>query len=139
MYPHALDPKGRLTLPSSFREHLNSDQPGMFALSLDKNCLDIYPMPAWRNFLERLKALPNTDAQVAKVKHVILSMAFPCEVDRQGRVLVPPKLRELAGIGRDVTVVGYLDTINVWDRARWEEYFKQGFEQLELNASKLSL
>ena len=139
-YYHALDPKGRLTLPSSFRTSLNHERQGMFALSLDNNkCLAIYPLPVWDNLLERLKSLSKTDAQAASFTRVLLSTVFDCEVDRQGRVLVPPQLRELAGIERDVAVVGHLETVEVWDRTRWEEYFRQGLEQLSANASKLTL
>ena len=139
MYDHSLDPKGRLTLPSSFRDQLNHEREIVFAIGFDKTCLTIYPSSAWRAVLERLKALPRTDPEATSVKRVLSWTAFPSELDRQGRVLVPYQLRELVGITRDVKVAGAIECVEVWDRARWEEYFRQGADQLASNASKLPL
>jgi len=138
-YNHSLDLKGRLTLPASFRVHLNDEQAPKFAPSFDKKCIVIYPLPVWLSLLDRIKALSKSDPSAVSVRRVILSMAFDCEVDRQGRVLVPLPLRSLTGIGRDVTVVGSLESAEIWDRGKWEEYFRQGHEQLEPNASRFTL
>lgn len=138
-YNHGLDAKGRLTLPSAFREHLNETASAKFAIWLDKQCIAIYPLPVWKQFLAKLQSLPWTDARSESVKRVILSSAFNCEVDRQGRTVLPPHLRELVGIGREVTLVGKGQFVEIWDRAKWTEYFKRGHEQLEADASRLTL
>ncbi len=139
MYDHALDPKGRLTLPSLYRDELANERRIIFAISPDKQCLAIHPESIWQEFLGNLRSLPRTVDGATSARRVILSTAFACEMDRQGRVLVPHQLRELAGITREVKVTGNLEVVEVWDRSRWEEYFRQGQEQLAVNASKLSL
>ena len=96
-------------------------------------------MPVWRKFLDVLNSLPKNDPGAREFKRTILATAFDCEVDRQGRVLVPLRLRGWAGITRDVTLVGAGETVEVWDRAAWEVYFKMGQEHLEPNAGKLPL
>ncbi|MEK7474501.1 MAG: division/cell wall cluster transcriptional repressor MraZ [Candidatus Coatesbacteria bacterium] len=138
-YNHGLDAKGRLTLPAAFREHLNETSAAKFAIWLDKQCIAIYPLPVWRQFLAKLQSLPWTDARSESVKRVVLSSAFNCEVDKQGRTVLPPHLRELVGIGREVTLVGKGQFVEVWDRAKWADYFKRGHESLEADASRLTL
>lgn len=136
-YNHGLDGKGRLTLPSAFRSQL--DGPAKFSLALDKNCIVIHPKPVWHEWLAKLKALPRSDARAESVKRVILSSSFDCEVDAQGRTVVPPRLRELVGIGREVALVGNLETVEIWDRGTWTAYFKEGHERLDANTNNLPL
>jgi len=138
-YDHALDPKGRLTLPAVFRRDINEKKRAKFSICLDKKCLVIHPRPVWLKFMEVLNSLQKNDPEAREFKRTMLATAFDCEVDGQGRVLVPPSLRALAGITRDVTLIGNGETVEVWDRARWEEYFRLGQEHLELNARKLPL
>lgn len=139
MYEHSLDPKGRLTLPAPFREQLNDERQVVCALSLDKLCLEINPQSVWLGFLARLEALSKTDKKAVAVKRVLSWTAFPCELDRQGRVLVPHQLRGLVGIDREVKVAGAIRLVEVWDLGRWNEYFRQGHEQLAPNSSDLAL
>ncbi len=137
-YHHALDTKGRLTLPASFRGQLG-DGPVKFSLALDKTSIVIHPKPVWMELLAKLKALPRSDARAESVKRVMLSTAFDCDVDAQGRTVVPPRLRDLAGIGREIALVGNIDSIEIWDRGVWTAYFKDGHEQLDANTKTLSL
>jgi len=137
-YLHMLDPKGRLTLPSSFRDLLAGEPRPMLALRPNR-CLALYPGAEWETLLARLKTLPGTDQQALGVKRVLLATAYPCELDKQGRILLPPPLRALAAIERDVAVVGHQEIVEIWDRAAWNEYFRVMFEQYDHNAGKLPL
>lgn len=136
-YEHALDLKGRLKLPSSFREQLSAEPRVMMAIRPNQ-CMGVYPVSEWVNLLGQLKTLPGTDQEALSVKRVLLSTAFSCDLDRQGRILIPTQLRELGGITRDVTVVGCQEVFEVWDRAYWKEYFAKGFLQYDQNAAKLA-
>ena len=139
MYDHSLDPKGRLTLPAPFRERLADERRVVCALSLDKGCLEINPQSVWLTFLERLDSLSRTNPKAVSVRRALSWTSFRCEMDGQGRVLLPQQLRVLVGITREVKVAGAIRVIEVWDRARWEEYFKQSAEQLPANAIDLEL
>ncbi len=139
MFEHALDVKGRLTLPSDFRGHINHAQPAKITINFDRKSVAIYPLPAFRKFLDRLSRLPRTNPQAEAVRRTLMALTFNCEVDRQGRLLVTPRLRELAGIRRDVTVVGNIEKVDVWDRARWNESFSAGLDQLPANSLGLDI
>ena len=106
-YSHTIDTKGRLIIPSKFREELGDE----FVLTkgLD-GCLSIYPMEQWKIFEKKLEALPLTNKN-----------ATTCELDRQGRILVPATLREFAGLEKDVVLTGNLNRIEVWSKAKWSE------------------
>ena len=137
-YEHSLDTKGRLTLPASFREHINSSKEARLAVGLNRY-IAIYPLPVWLNLLENMKSVPKTDQQALAFKRVLFPTAYPCDVDGQGRILVPASLREIAAIVREVTVIGQQDYIEVWDRAKWKEYFRESLEKYEQNAGNLHL
>ncbi|MEK7766215.1 MAG: division/cell wall cluster transcriptional repressor MraZ [bacterium] len=137
-YLHMLDPKGRLTLPSPFRDRLAGEPRAMLALR-PNHCLAIYPGAEWEALLARLKTLPGTDQQALGFKRVLLATAYPCELDKQGRIVVPPPLRALASITRDVTVVGAQEIVEIWDRTKWDEYLRMMLDLYDENAAKLQL
>jgi MraZ protein len=139
MYQHTLDAKGRVTLPAAFREQLAGAELPKISISFDGRCAAIYPRAAWRDLLARLKALPRTDSHAESVRRVLLSLSFDLEVDRQGRAVIPPRLREQVGIVRDVTLVGSIELVEVWDRAKWAEVFENGRSSLAADAGRLSI
>ncbi len=134
MYPHSLDPKGRLTVPAQFRDRLVEQQKVILAIGYNR-VLTIYPVLVWRRLLDELKSQPLRDPRAATDRHVRLASAFPCDVDKQGRLLISPNLRKWTGLERDVMVVGNLECVEVWDRGRWDDYFRRGLEQMERDAS----
>ncbi len=117
-YSHTIDVKGRLIIPSKFREVLGD----AFVLTkgLD-GCLSIYPMEEWKAFEKKLEALPLANKNARKFARFFVAGATLCEVDRQGRILVPQTLREFAGLEKDVVLTGVLNRIEVWSKAKWEE------------------
>ncbi|MDO5455764.1 MAG: division/cell wall cluster transcriptional repressor MraZ [Eubacteriales bacterium] len=117
-YAHSLDSKGRLIIPSKFREALG--EKFVITRSLDQ-CLCIYDMEDWEKFVSRLSSIPYNVKKQRQLVRFFLSGANEVEPDKQGRVLIPGNLREAAGIDRDVILVGVGSRIEVWSAKAWEE------------------
>ena len=116
-YEHGLDAKGRVIVPAKLRDDLGTSF--VLTLGLD-GCLFAYPMAEWDGFIEKLGELPGTK-EARKLQRHFLASAAPCEVDKQGRALIPAKLREYAGLERDTVFVGVLSKIEIWSKERWED------------------
>ncbi|WP_230397762.1 division/cell wall cluster transcriptional repressor MraZ [Novisyntrophococcus fermenticellae] len=117
-YSHTIDPKGRLIIPSRFREQLGDE----FVLTkgLD-GCLSIYPMDEWEKFEEQLRSLPLTNKNARTFSRFFVAGATACELDKQGRILVPGTLREFAGLEKDVVLTGNINRIEIWSKQKWSE------------------
>lgn len=117
-YNHTIDAKGRLIIPAKFREALGEEF--ILTRGLD-GCLSIYPMDEWKSFEEKLKALPLTDKNARAFLRFFVAGATSCELDKQGRILVPSTLREFAGLEKEVVLTGNLTRIEVWSKEKWIE------------------
>ena len=117
-YNHTVDAKGRLIIPSRFREELKNEF--IVTKGLD-GCLFVFPGNEWQIFEEKLKALPLTNKNARQFSRFLVAGATPCELDRQGRILVPQTLREFAGLEKDVVLTGNLNRIEVWSKEKWNE------------------
>ena len=117
-YSHTIDPKGRLIIPSKFREQLGDE----FVLTkgLD-GCLSNYPMNEWEKFEEQLRSLPLTNKNARTFSRFFVAGATSCELDKQGRILVPGTLREFAGLEKDVVLTGNINRIEIWSKQKWSE------------------
>ena len=113
-YSHTIDAKGRLIVPSKFREQLGDEF--VVTKGLD-GCLFVYENSEWKSFEEKLHALPLTNANARKFSRFFLAGACACEVDRQGRILIPSVLREFAKLEKDVVLVGVGSRIEIWNKA----------------------
>ena len=116
-YRHTVDPKGRLIVPSKFRELLGAEF--VVTRGLD-GCLFVYPMDRWEAYVADLKKLPLTDKNARLFMRFIVAGATTCELDKQGRILIPSVLREFADITKDAVLVGVGSRIEIWSRERWE-------------------
>lgn len=116
-YNHTIDAKGRLIVPSKFREQLGDEF--VVTKGLD-GCLFVYDNSEWKNFEEKLQKLPLTNPNARKFSRFFLAGASACEVDKQGRILLPAVLREFADITKDVVLVGVGSRVEIWSRERWE-------------------
>ena len=115
-YNHTVDAKGRVFVPSKFREALG--ERFVVTMGLD-GCLFLYPNEQWEKFAEQLKALPGTK-EARQLQRYFLAGAADLEVDKQGRILLPANLREHAALDREVIFVGVLGKIERWSEERWK-------------------
>lgn len=122
-YQHTLDAKGRVILPAAFREQL---QEGLvMTVGLD-HCLTVHPHADWQRVRANLRALRTTDRRERMFARMMTSSAHAEQLDRQGRITIPTRLREYASLAKDVTVVGADARLELWDTGRWEAYREQG-------------
>lgn len=117
-YNHTIDTKGRLIIPSKFREALGDTF--VVTKGLD-GCLFVYDNEEWNTFEEKLKALPITNKEARQFVRFFLAGAAEVEVDKQGRILVPNILREFAQISKDVVLIGVASRIEIWSKERFED------------------
>jgi MraZ protein len=115
-YNHTIDAKGRLIVPTKFREQLGE----AFVITKGNDgCLAIYTNEAWETFLGKIQTLPANNHIRTYVRNIVGS-SLEVVTDKQGRILVPGNLREHAGLDKDVVLVGVIDKIEVWDKERWQ-------------------
>ena len=116
-YQHNVDLKGRLIIPSKFREQLGDRV--VVTKGLD-GCLYLYSTEAWEAFLGQFGSMNLLSPEDRKLKRYFVAGASECEFDKQGRILLPSSLRNAAGIEKDVVLAGMIDYIEIWDKERWE-------------------
>jgi MraZ protein len=117
-YEHTIDAKGRMAVPAKFRVHL--DRGAVISKGMGR-CLSVYTMQRWE---EKSAALVEgkADEELRAFERRIYPSASEVELDGQGRLVIPAKLRVYAGLNTEVTVAGVRDHIEIWDRATWQEY-----------------
>jgi len=130
-FQHTVDGKGRLIVPAKFREGLGDTF--VVTKGLDK-CLFAYPMNHWNVLVDKLTALPFTDPNARAFVRFFFSGASECEVDKQGRILLPANLREHAVLDKDVVLVGVSNRVEIWSKDVWEEYSKEMAEDSSYEA-----
>ena len=117
-YNHSIDQKGRLIVPSKFREQLGNEF--VVTKGLD-GCLFVYSNEEWKNIEEKFRTVPLTTKDARKFSRFFFAGAATCEVDKQGRILLPSNLREYAAIEKEVVSVGVLSRVEIWSKDRWSE------------------
>lgn len=115
-YNHSIDTKGRIIVPAKFREQLGEEF--VVTQGLD-GCLFVYPNNEWESFVSELKNLPGSK-EARQLQRYFMAGAASIEVDKQGRILIPSKLREQAQLEKDIVFVGVLNKIEIWSKERWE-------------------
>ncbi len=125
-YKHTIDDKGRLTIPAKYRAELAA---GIVVTRGFDNNLMIYPMSGWEELAGRIMSKSVSNPKVRELRRRLFSAAADLELDRQGRVLIPPQLRQFAGINGSVMVAGNFDYVEIWSIEQWESRR----EQLELS------
>ena len=117
-YSHSIDTKGRLIIPSKFREILGED----FVITKGMDgCLSLYPSNEWNIFEEKLRTLPLTNKNARAFTRFFLGSAVDGGLDKQGRVLISSALRNFAGLEKEVVLVGVLDRVEIWNKEKWDE------------------
>ena len=116
-YNHTIDTKGRLIVPSKFRERLGDE----FVVSKGMDgCLFVYANEDWNAFEQKLTSLPLINKEARQFARFFLAGAAQVELDKQGRILLPANLREFAGLDKDVVLVGVGSRIEIWSKEKWE-------------------
>jgi MraZ protein len=122
-YYHNLDQKGRVIFPVSLREVLvNRYTSGKLYLTnapFDR-ALHLYPLEEWLKLEEKIRELPKSDEAVMYFLRRVIASALPCELDKQGRILIPYEHRQDAGINSEVVIVGQIERIEIWDKITWD-------------------
>ncbi len=118
-YEHTVDVKGRIIMPSKLRENIG--EKFIITKGLDK-CLFVYSKSEWANFEEKLKTLPLTNKNARDFVRFFLSGAVECEIDKQGRFLVPANLRTYANIDKEIVIIGVGTRLEIWNKESWTNY-----------------
>ncbi len=117
-----LDAKGRMVMPTRYRERLQERCGGKLVVTVDKDqCLLIYPLPDWEEIERKLMRLPTLDPRARRLQRLMVGHATDLELDGHGRVLLPANLREYGLLTRDAMLIGQGVRFELWDEARWNE------------------
>jgi MraZ protein len=115
-----LDAKGRLAIPSRYRERLTTRAEGRLVATVDRDqCLLIYPLPDWEEIERRLDRMPGLKPQVRQLQRLMLGYATELEMDGHGRILLSRELRDFAGLEKQAMLVGQGKKFELWDEERW--------------------
>lgn len=128
---YRIDAKGRLPVPAPFRRALDERGETRVVATLLDQCLAVYPSPEWEQLEQQLQALPAFNRAAKALSRLLLSRAADCELDVQGRILLPSPLREGAGLAREAVVIGVLDRFEVWDPERWQQFVAESEKLLD--------
>ena len=118
-FEHSLDAKGRLIMPAKLRDSLG--EKFVLTKGLD-GCLFAFSIDEWTNFEDKLKALPLSNRNSREFTRFFLSGATECEIDKQGRFLIPGNLRDAANLIKDCSINGVGTRIEIWDKEKWNQY-----------------
>ena len=135
-YQHTIDPKSRVIVPVKFRDGLG--EKFILTKGLD-NCLFAYSSSEWNNLEIKLKALPFTDKDVRAFIRFFFAGATECEVDKQGRILIPQNLREYAGLEKDIYAIGVSTRVEIWDKTKWINYSSDDNVSADKIAEKMAM
>ena len=117
-----VDDKGRVVIPTRHRDRLREQCGGHLVVTVDRDqCLLIYPLPEWEQIERKLMSLPSLQPPARRLQRLMVGHATELELDAHGRLLLPPELREFAGLSRHAMLVGQGVRFELWDEARWLE------------------
>ncbi|HEU4962541.1 MAG TPA: division/cell wall cluster transcriptional repressor MraZ [Bacilli bacterium] len=133
-FSHSIDDKGRLIIPAKFRDELGASF--VITRGLD-HCLFVYPRSEWETIEAKLKTLPFTRADARAFSRFFFSGATECDLDKQGRVNIPPTLRDYAKMNRECVVIGVSDRVEIWAKEEWDAYCLNSADSFAEIAEKL--
>ena len=117
-----LDAKGRMAMPTRYRERLHERCDGQLVVTVDRDhCLLVYPLPEWEEIERKLVRLPSLNKQARRLQRLLIGHATECQLDANGRVLLPPPLREFASLERQAVLIGQGNKFELWDEQIWNE------------------
>lgn len=134
---HTLDDKGRLAIPARFKEILEKKNDLSIVVTNLSNCLVAFARDDWQAVKEKALSLPFFDPAANIYLRYFISGAVECPL-KQGRILIPPDLRQMGGLNKEVVLVGQLKRFEIWDKAKWEEEFERVKEKFSGISQSLS-
>jgi MraZ protein len=137
-YKHTIDAKGRLMIPSKYRDEIHGET--LCIVTAFSNCLSVYPESAYREHTRSLSGISSTDKKGMFIKRYILSNTREVALDQQGRILIGQEQREKANLKKDVVLVGSDDYFEIWDAAEWQQMSAFGSpEEMAAMATELGI
>lgn len=133
-FQHNIDEKGRVIIPAKFRDELGTTF--IITRGLD-NSLFVYPVEEWKQIEQKLKSLPFTRADARKFTRFFFSGAVECEVDKQGRVIIPNNLRSYAELTKECIFIGVSNRVEVWSKELWDTYYRESETSFNEIAEKI--
>ena len=118
---HTIDAKGRIIIPARFREHIKSDGTAGVMVSVMDSCLFAYPFDEWYKIENKILSQAETNEYMRQFRRNFIGGAFECFCDKQDRILIPPTLRERAGLEKEIALVGVLRHFEIWSREKWDK------------------
>ncbi len=139
-----LDTKGRIALPSRYRERLSGLCDGNLVVTVDRDhCLLIYPLPEWEHIEQKLVRLPSLNRTARRLQRLLIGHATECQLDGNGRILLPAPLRAFAGLEKHSVLIGQGNKFELWDESAWtqrrDEWLAEAAETEELPGDLESL
>lgn len=128
-----LDAKGRLAMPSRYREELVERCDGKLVITIDlaDPCLCIYPLSDWERIETQLSQMPSLRPETRQLYRLLIGSAVDLELDNSGRLLIPARLREQAGLAKQVMLVGQLNKFQLWDEKQWNDLLSADLEDIK--------
>ncbi|WKZ33229.1 MAG: division/cell wall cluster transcriptional repressor MraZ [Thermodesulfobacteriota bacterium] len=120
-YEHLIDSKGRISIPSRFRETLNERYDSRLVVTNYDGCLIAYPLAEWQKLEEKISALPEFKKDTKAFLRFFYSSAADCAIDKLGRILVPQTLRDYAKLEKEVVLIGAFRHMEIWSKPQWEQ------------------
>ena len=126
-----IDVKGRIVMPTRYRDRLQQDSHGCVVMTIDteERCLLLYPIATWEEIENKLATLPSFNPAARRIQRLLIGHATELEIDNHGRILLPPLLREYAGLSKRAMLVGQGKKFELWDESHWQERRGQWLEE----------
>jgi len=137
-YEHTIDSKGRISIPSRFREILSEKYDDRLVITNFDQCLVAFPYEEWSALEQKVTSLSLLKKEVKTFLRFFYSSAMDCSIDKQGRLLIPPTLRDYAVLQKDVVLVGEGKKIEIWAKERWNDVVKKAQEDFDQIGDTLS-
>lgn len=134
-HSHNIDKKGRLIIPAKFRDALNGK---IYVTRGLDGCLKIYTLEQFSELITKINALPSTKKEVREYSRFFISSAAECELDSQGRILIPTNLIKHAGLEKECVIIGCGTTIEIWSQEKWDAYNAEHSDDIEDVAESLT-
>ena len=138
IHEHTIDPKGRLSIPSKFREILAASNDERLIVTNYDSCLWAYPVAEWKVLEEKIAKVSQLRPEVKAFQRFVVSAACECPLDPNGRIIVPTTLRRYAALMKEVVLVGAVSRIEIWARERWRKVVEQAEKDLASLGGKLA-